>query len=240
MIPKKIHYCWFGKRPLSKIAKKCIVSWKKYCPDYEIIQWNENNFDINYCNYSRQAYDAGKYAFVSDVARFYILVNHGGIYMDVDHEILKPIDYFLQCKAFCGLQAKAEIGLGILGCEKNFELFKEFLNEYNNIKFKKENGEFDITVVNLRFMEFCSKYGFVKSDKLQNIIDLSIFPSEYFYATSFETYKTTITGNTYSNHHYIGSWCTPKMRVYSLLVKILGINAVKKISNIKNKIIKNS
>ena len=239
MIPKKIHYCWFGKRPLSKIAKKCIVSWKKYCPDYEIIQWNENNFDINYCNYSRQAYDAGKYAFVSDVARFYILVNHGGIYMDVDHEILKPIDYFLQCKAFCGLQAKAEIGLGILGCVENFELFKNFLNEYNNRNFKKEDGKFDITVINLRFMDFCYKYGFIKDDKLQNIRDLSIFPSTYFYATSFETYKTTITKNTYSDHHYIGSWCTPKMRIYSWLVKVLGIRVVQKISSIKNKIIKN-
>ena len=87
MIPKIIHYCWFGRNPLTKMAKKCIASWRKYCPDYEIIEWNEDNFDIDYCPYVREAYDAKKWAFVSDVARLYALVKMGGIYMDTDVDL---------------------------------------------------------------------------------------------------------------------------------------------------------
>ena len=110
MIPKKIHYCWFGEKPLPKISKKCIASWKKYCPDYEITEWNENNFDVNCCDYTREAYQAKQYAFVSDVARLHALINYGGIYMDIDHEILKPID------SFCGITLFADLWLtNILG-----------------------------------------------------------------------------------------------------------------------------
>ena len=158
--------------------------------------------------------------------------------MDIDHELLKPIDSFLQYKAFCGFQKEREMGLGILGGEKDFELFKDFLSEYNNIHFKKENGDYDITVVNFRFMYFCHKYGFVRNDKLQNINGLTIFPPEYIYATNYVNRKTIITKNTHSNHHFLGSWITPKMRIYATLVKYLGIDRVKKISKFKNKIIK--
>ena len=104
MIEKKIHYCWFGKGEMKPLMKKCIKSWKKYCPDYEIIEWNEDNFDVNSTLWTKQAYEAKKYAFVSDYVRLKVLYEHGGIYMDTDVEVVKPIDEFLSHDAFCGYE----------------------------------------------------------------------------------------------------------------------------------------
>ena len=237
MIPKKIHYCWFGTKPLPKIAKKCIASWKKYCPDYEIIEWNEKNFDVNCCNYTKEAYNAKQYAFVSDVARLQALIKYGGIYMDIDHEILKPIDSFLQYEAFCGFATEQDIGFGILGCIKNTEIFKDFLSVYKDIHFVKQDGKNDITIVNVRFQEFCKRYGFINNNTFQKINELSIFPSEYFYAKSFRTQKTKITENTYSIHHCYGSWNTPKVRIQNFLLKVFGKNITDKIIKLKRKFI---
>jgi len=236
MIPKKIHYCWFGTKPLPKIAKKCIASWKKYCPDYEIIEWNENNFDVNCCNYTKEAYQAKKYAFVSDVARLKVLIKYGGIYMDIDQEILKPIDSFLKYEAFCGFTTDEDIGLGILGSSENLDVFKEYLAQYDDIHFIMKDGKPDLTIINDRFEQFCKKYGFVLNNTLQTIRGITFFPSEYFYAKNHLTQKTKITENTYTMHHFYASWCTFKMKVYICLVKIFGKKCVVKMSNIKNKI----
>ena len=100
MIPKIIHYCWFGRKPLPPLAVKCIESWKKYLPDYTIKEWNEDNFDINIVPYTREAYEVGKYAFVSDYARFYILYHHGGLYFDTDVEVIRPMDDLVGRGAF--------------------------------------------------------------------------------------------------------------------------------------------
>lgn len=135
MIPKVIHYCWFGKKPLPELALKCIESWKKYCPDYEIKEWNEESFDINMYIYARQAYDAKKWAFVSDVARLYVLYQEGGIYMDTDVELLKSIDCFLENDAFSGFEDKKSVPTGIMGAVKNNNVIKEFLDEYNEAFF---------------------------------------------------------------------------------------------------------
>ena len=126
-IPKVIHYCWFGKNKLSKSAKKCIKSWKKHLPNYEIIEWNENNFDINCNEYVREAYKSKKYAFVSDYARIYALYNYGGIYMDTDVEVIKSLDKFLCNDAFAGLENEYSIQTAVMGCCKGNLLFKEFL-----------------------------------------------------------------------------------------------------------------
>ena len=106
MIPKVIHYCWFGGNPLPELAQKCIASWKKYCPDYEIKEWNESNFDLNCCDYVREAYEAKKWAFVSDVARLYAMVHEGGIYMDTDVEVIAPLDSLLQYHAVSGFETE--------------------------------------------------------------------------------------------------------------------------------------
>ena len=109
MIPKKIHYCWFGGNPLPPLAVKCIESWKKYLPDYEIKEWNESNFDLNYNDYVREAYEAKKWAFITDVVRLYAMVTEGGIYMDTDVEVLKPLDELLQYDAVSGFESSSRI-----------------------------------------------------------------------------------------------------------------------------------
>ena len=136
MIPRTIHYCWFGPEPLPKRVKKCIRSWEKLCPDYQIVRWNEQNFDIHYNQFTKDAYEAGKWAFVSDVARLYIIYHHGGIYLDTDVELLKPLDSFLAQKAFMGVEYNGLIATGLgFGAEKHVEVIKELLDEYDRVRF---------------------------------------------------------------------------------------------------------
>ena len=110
-IPKKIHYCWFGRNPLPESAKKCIESWKKYCPEYEIIEWNEDNFDLTENRYAREAYEQKKWAFVSDYARLKIVYEQGGIYMDVDVELIKPLDELTELDGYMGFEKEIRCGL---------------------------------------------------------------------------------------------------------------------------------
>ena len=128
MIPKVIHFCWFGGKPLPDIANKYIDTWKRHCPNYEIKQWDETNFDIASCAYTKEAYEAKKWAFISDYVRLYAMVNEGGIYMDTDVEVLKSLDVFLNHQAFSEFEDEVSIPTGIMGCEKGFPLFKELLH----------------------------------------------------------------------------------------------------------------
>ena len=145
MIPKVIHYCWFGGNPLPELAQKCIASWKKYCPDYEIKEWNESNFDLNCCDYVREAYEAKKWAFVSDVARLYAMVHEGGIYMDTDVEVIAPLDSLLQYHAVSGFETEHSIPTGLMACEKGNPMFTEFLNEYKTAHFLLPDSSLDQT-----------------------------------------------------------------------------------------------
>ena len=225
MIPKKIHYCWFGGKPLPKLAKKCIASWKKFLPDYEIIEWNESNFDINYCAYVKEAYQAKKYAFVTDVVRLYALVNYGGIYMDTDVEVIKPIDEFLKYKAFSGFESQNSIPTGIMACEKGHELFSEFLKEYDNIHFLQENNKYDLNTNCVRITSICEKYGLILNNKQQIIKDFVLFPNDYFCPKDWLTKKTKITENTYTIHHFSGSWNSPFNKLKNFIVRLAGKNA---------------
>ena len=140
MIPKKIHYCWFGGNPLPPLAVKCIESWKKYLPDYEIKEWNESNFDLNYNDYVREAYEAKKWAFITDVVRLYAMVTEGGIYMDTDVEVLKPLDELLQYDAVSGFESSSRIPTGLMACREGQPLFEELLHEYDVLHFKRPDG----------------------------------------------------------------------------------------------------
>lgn len=208
MIPKRIHYCWFGGNPLPELAEKCIASWKKYCPDYEIVEWNESNFDINCCDYVREAYEAKKWAFVSDVARLYALVQHGGIYMDTDVEVLKPLDEFLSYEALSGFESKTQIPTGLMACREGQPLFAELLHEYDDIHFLRKDGSCDVTTNVTRITNACLKYGLRLDNTLQTVNGFTLFPSDYFCPKDFETKITTITDNTYAIHHFDGSWLT--------------------------------
>ncbi len=235
MIPKVIHYCWFGKNPLPKMAQRCIKSWKKYCPDYEIIEWNEDNFDINCCAYVKEAYEAKKWAFVSDFARFYILYNYGGVYFDVDVELIKSIDDLRMNGAFMGCENAGIVapGLGLAVGAKN-ELFNELLNGYYNRNFKNEDGSYNLTTVVEYTTETLNKYGLKACDNLQKIKEIFIYPKEYLCPKDAHTREVCITSNTVSIHHYDGSWLDKDRRFVQKFTEIFGYQVTKIFIKIKH------
>lgn len=211
MINKTIHYCWFGKNKKSTLAKKCINSWKKHCPSFNIIEWNEENFNIDLAPlYVRQAYEAKKWAFVSDYVRLWALINYGGVYMDTDVEVIKPIDCFLKYEAFSGFESNEYCPTGILGCCKENKLFKEFLSEYEDIEFYKGDGEPNLTTNVERITKKLKNYGFIGNNEFQIIDGFAIFPKEYFCPKTPNEEKYEITNNTYTIHHFAGSWVSNK------------------------------
>lgn len=209
MIKKTIHYCWFGRGQKPELAIRCIESWKKYCPDYEIIEWNEDNFDINSNLYVKQAYENKKYAFVTDYVRLFVLYNYGGIYMDTDVEVLKPLDLFLKHRAFSSFESNKLIPTGIMASEKGNKWIKDLLDEYKNIKFIDDNGNFDLKPNTNRITELSlKKYGLVLNNSYQELDDgaVTIYPYDYFCPKSVETYQINLTENSYTIHHFSGSW----------------------------------
>ena len=233
MIPKIIHYCWFGGKPLPKLAQKCIKSWKKYCPDYEIIEWNESNFDLNYNDYVKEAYEAKKWAFITDVVRLYALVNYGGVYMDTDVEVLKPLDSFLRLEAFSGFEAKERIPTGIMASEKGASIMVELLNDYKGVHFKNEDGTLDVTTNVTRITDACLKYGLVLNGSNQTVNGFTLFPSDYFCPKDVATRKINLTENSYTIHHFDGSWLNGTQRFKKWLTKIFGIKFMMFLSKIK-------
>lgn len=212
MIPKVIHYCWFGRNPLSPLAVKCMNSWRKCCPDFEIIEWNETNFDVTQNRYMKEAYEAKKWAFVSDYARLWILVNHGGIYCDTDCEILKPLDRFLDNEAFSGFECSQSpnIPTGVIGACKNHPLFWELLKRYDHRHFIKSDGSFDLTTNVTEITEVCLGHGLVLNNEKQTVAGCTFFPAEYFCPkNSFTGSMDALTENTYMIHHFEGSWKKP-------------------------------
>lgn len=207
MIPKIIHYCWFGRNPLPKLAKKCIRSWKKFCPDYEIREWNEDNFNISSAPlYVRQAYEAKKWAFVTDYVRLYAIFNIGGVYMDTDVEVIQPIDAFLNNRAFSGFESEKYVQTGIMASEKGHELIKELLDEYDSAHFINDNGELNLETNVVRITKRMVGYNLVLNNNEQTVKDMTFYPSEYFCPIDLSTRKLKLTSNTYTIHHFSGSW----------------------------------
>ena len=211
-IPKVIHYCWFGRNPKPKLAEKCINSWKKKCPDYQIIEWNEDNFDFSQNLYCKQAYENKMWAFVTDYARLWILYNYGGIYFDTDVEMIKNIDKFLDDKCFMCVEKsiycnKVNTGVG-LGAEPQNSVIKALMKSYDNIPFIV-NGEFDKTTCTVRNTEILKTFGFVEEDKTQVFDDFTVYSSDYFSPIEMENGFEKRTKNTHTIHHYSLSW-TPK------------------------------
>ena len=211
MIPKTIHYCWFGGNPLSPLALKCIDSWQKFCPDYEIKEWNESNFDINANTYVKEAYASKIWAFVSDYARLWVLVNFGGIYMDTDCELVKPIDRFLNLAAVSGFESDKLISTAILACQKGHPLFVELLERYAHRLFIKENGSLDFTTNVSDITTACLAHGLVLNNKTQTVCGFTIFPRDFFCPMDYKTREmAAFTENTHAIHHFEGSWIIPE------------------------------
>lgn len=209
MIPKIIHYCWFGKNPYPEIMKKCLSSWKKYCPEYEIKEWNESNFNINCNDYVREAYNAQKWAFVTDYARLDIIYNYGGIYLDIDVELIRSLDELLDNKCFLGLETTGKINTGLgFGAEAKNPIIMKLLNEYHNKHFKLGNDVFDMTPCPIRNTKPLYEIGYEVSNGVWKINEVAIYPPEYFCPLDYNTLELKVTENTYSIHHFNASWLT--------------------------------
>jgi hypothetical protein len=206
MIPKIIHYCWFGKGALPPLATRCINSWKMHLPDYELKLWNEECFDINTVPYVKEAYQARKYAFVTDYVRLYAIYNFGGIYMDTDVEILKSLDDLLFLPGFSGFESEKEVPTGIMACEKNNNWAKEQLNYYEGIHFLKADGTPDFTTNVQIISGKMAANGFTLKNSYQVYMEcMHIFPKDYFCPKS-RSGIITLTDNTYCIHHFSASW----------------------------------
>lgn len=219
MIPKKIHYCWFGGNPLPRLAEKCIDSWRKYCPDYEIIEWNESNFDINSCNYIKEAYEHKKYAFVTDYVRLYVMYYYGGIYMDTDVEVLKPLDGFLTHEAFSGFETSVCIPTGIMASVKGFSLYKEFLDYYIDRHFICSDGSMDLTTNVSTITNIAEKHGFVHNGEYQIISGWALYPKDYFCPFDNATGVLNKTQNTVTIHWFNKSWLSPGLKLRNKITR---------------------
>ena len=209
MIPKIIHYCWFGRKPLPPLAIKCIESWKKYLPDYEIKEWNEDNFNVYSIPYTQEAYQAKKYAFVSDYARFWILYNYGGLYFDTDVELIKPINDIIEQGDFWGCEGSLynintiaiNPGVGI-GCRVQHPFYKKILDYYATLHFFSSNN----TTIVKYTTDIMKQYGWEQQNTIQKIYNMTIYPIDYFSPIDIITKKIIKTNNTRSIHWYTGSW----------------------------------
>lgn len=239
MIPKLIHYCWFGGNKKTKEMDECIQSWKKYFPNYEIIEWNESNFDIKCCDYVWEAYCEKKWAFVSDYARFHILYEHGGVYFDTDVEVIKSFGDILDKGAFMGCEMSLNgdeminPGLG-LAADKHMKVYKEILDYYEKIHFDLNHI---LTVVDYT-TTIMEKHGFKRIPQKQYVEGIYIYPSEYFCPIDMRTGIISLSERTYSIHHYSGSWQSQYSKMKARIRQLLGPSISHKISQMKRKLLK--
>lgn len=242
MIPKIIHYIWLGGNPLPEMVEKCIKSWKKFCPDFEIKRWDESNLNLDINPFTRQAYDAKKYAFAADSLRFYILKAYGGVYLDVDVEIVRPINVLLDEIAFGGFEKWSDkflVNPGLIfGSEKGGKIVSDIFEIYNNDSFINPDGSFNYTTVCDKTTKYLEEnYSFVANNTHQKFADVTIYPTEYFCPINGVTKKEEfLTENTYSKHLYLASWVPKqsmftkfKNKIKTLIKKIVGEEKIKKI-----------
>ena len=229
-IPKVIHYCWFGNGKMPALAEKCIKSWKKYCPNYDIICWNEENFDLMQNRYMREAYEAGKWAFVSDFARLKILYDHGGIYLDTDVELIKPLDSLLEDQGFMGFDEKGIVATGLgFGAEAGNEIIGALLKDYEDLPFVLPDGSFDLTPCPDRNTSALMRLGMDTKNTDQVFMGMRFLPREYLCPMDYYTGKKTITKNTYSIHHYHASWTSKVTKRTTRIKRLIGLKLYNKL-----------
>lgn len=216
MIPKTIHYCWFGGNPKPKSMLHCIQSWKKFCPDYEIVEWNESNFDVAMNDYVGEAYRAGKWAFVSDYARLWIIYSYGGIYLDTDVEIVKPLDDLLSNEAFFGFEDDSSIATGLgFGAERGNPVVGCMLRDYEGTHFLLPDGSYDKTTCPIRNTNSIVHLlpNNRKANEVTVLKNATLYPPEYFCPLSSDGKKKRMTDNTYSIHWYDASWLSENEKI---------------------------
>lgn len=229
-IPKVIHYCWFGGNPLPELAYKCIASWRKYLPDYEIKEWNESNFDVFQAPYIAEAYRLKRYAHVSDYARFWILYHYGGIYFDTDVEVIHPLDDIIDRGSFMGFECQEGTqydnpngnlnpGLGV-AVPPGHPFFKIMLDFYNHHHFVRWNGKNsgNITHKVTRFLDYDHKE--ILRGGIVKVSNLLIYPIEYFCPLNYYTGEMNVTKNTRTIHHYMASWIKKRNRLQGIIERM--------------------
>ena len=207
MIPKVVHYCWFGRGQKPASVENYIASWKKFLPDYELKEWNEDNFDITSSSYVKEAYENRKFAFVTDYVRLYALYTEGGVYMDTDVEVLGSYNKFLHHHAFSGFETDGNVPTGMMAAEKGSIWAKELLEGYLDRHFILENGTMDMTTNTTVITNYMLKKGLVLNNKYQDFPNLcTMYPADYFCPKDHRTGLINPTKNTVCIHHFAGSW----------------------------------
>ncbi|WP_035322919.1 glycosyltransferase [Peribacillus kribbensis] len=221
-IPKIIHYCWFGGKEKPPLIKRCISSWEQILSDYEIKEWNENSFDLNSNDYVRDAYKAGKFAFVSDFVRVFALYNYGGIYLDTDVEVFKSFNEFLHYDSFWGFEQENYVATSTIGAAKANQIIEKFLNSYNERDFIKEDGTLD-TFTNVALItKILKELGVKPNGEKQDLPGMGIFfPQTYFSPYDYINCRKIISDNTYAMHHFYKSWLPFSSRVKGLIKNVL-------------------
>lgn len=237
MIPKTIHYCWFGGKPLPESARKCVDSWRKFFPDYEIKQWDESNYDVRKIPYIAEAYDAGKYAFVSDFARFDIIHRHGGVYFDTDVEAIAPFTDILARGAFMGAEINGTdtetpvvaAGLGI-AAEAGHPVYAEIIDYYATHHLRRADGTLDTTYAVVRITtDILRAHGLRATADKQEVAGITIYPADFFNPFDDATGRLRKTANTRSVHWFSKTWLdvSPmRMRLSRLFHRLFGVNAL--------------
>ena len=229
MIPKTIHYCWFGRNPKPKLAEKCIASWRKYCPDYEIIEWNEDNFDVNMNGYTRMCYEQKKYAFLSDFARLLVVAEHGGVYFDTDVELVKPIDSMMELPAFYSFETTEYVATGLgFGSVAQGETIRAMLAEYDALLDGTE-GVRGCPRLNTSALV---RLGLKQDGTRQEVADAVILPCDYMNPYDSATGELRQTKNTISIHWYSASWLSPRkrmrVRIMRPIHRVFGVEVFKR------------
>lgn len=239
MIPKIIHYCWFGRGEKPALAQMCIKSWKNYLPDYDLKEWNEDNFDISRNQYVREAYENRKFAFVTDYVRLYAIYTEGGIYMDTDVEVVGGFDKFLHHHAFSGFETDGNVPTGMMAAEKNSIWAKDLLDQYQNRVFVQPDGSFDMTTNTTAITNYMLDKGLILNNQFQDFPGLcTMYPADFFCPKDHRTGKIKCSKNTVCIHHFAGSWLEHsywneiRHRCKIIFVKIVGEKIGSFISNV--------
>lgn len=218
MIPKTIHYCWFGRAPKPKLAERCIASWRKYCPDYELIEWNEDNFDVNMNGYTRMCYEQKKYAFLSDYVRLLVVAEHGGIYFDTDVELIKPLENLMSHEAFFGFETPEYVASGLgFGSVPHGTAIELMLSEYDELL----DGEHGVKGCPRLNTSALLKLGLKQDGTYQNLSGTIILPSDYLNPYESNTGRLNKTENTVSVHWYSASWMSRKQLIRQKITRPL-------------------
>ena len=222
MIPKKIHYCWFGDKSIPVQAKRFLAGWKTLCPEYDVVQWNESNSPLQDNIYIVQARAARKWAFVSDYVRLKALWEQGGVYLDTDVELLRPLDCFLGSPMFVGFENRERIATCIIGAEPHHPLVGELLEEYESLSFLRQDGSPDYTTNVERMTAMLQRHGARLDGSYQYFTELVIYPRAVFSPKSLENGKIYLTKDTHAIHHFSATWMPLRNRVNTRIAQALG------------------